>query len=155
MGTYMTSNRMEAYVEVIEILKHMDKQYVEKVPLKLRDFFESNCSKEYKFDVDLSIPLNEQKLKEKTLDILAMLNINFWCESEEHKKELISLYSENDRKYQEKLRGKYNLENIFQSKNTLEKITENEQEAALINVCSVPWYKKIFNKIKDFFSRCK
>ncbi len=44
MAIQMTSERMEAYVEVIEILKHMDKKYVEKIPKKLRNFFEKNCS---------------------------------------------------------------------------------------------------------------
>ena len=149
MGTQMTKERMEAYTQIIEILKHMDKQYVEKVPLKLRNFFEANCSKEYDFNINLNISLKEQNLKAKTLNILAMLNINFWCETKEHRQELNSLYSENERKYQEELREKYNPDNIFRNKNILEESVQRE-ELALVDVSSIPLHKKIFNKIKMF-----
>ena len=45
-----------------------------------------------------------------------MLNLNYWCETEEEKQELIKHYTENERKYQEELRKKYNTDNIFQKK---------------------------------------
>ena len=112
----MTKERREAYVEVLEILKHMEKQYVEKIPIKLRNFFQENASKEYNFHINLTIPLEENKFKDNTLSILAMLNLNYWCDDEEHKKELISQYRENEQRYQEELRQKYNPDNLFQNK---------------------------------------
>lgn len=104
----MTKERKEAYVEVLEILSHMDRKYVEKVPLKLIDFFKNNASKEYKFTIDLSIPLEEYEFSQITLNILAMLNLNYWCESEEHKEELLNKYYNNELKHQEEIREKYN-----------------------------------------------
>lgn len=139
----MTKDRREAYVEVLEILNHMEKQYVEKIPLKLREFFQENSSKEYKFHINLTIPLEENKLKENTLSILAMLNLNYWCENEEHKKELISKYNENEQKYQEKLRQKYNPDNLFKDKT---QIPIQQSQTVQNNLAIVPVKESIFTK---------
>ena len=77
----ISKERKEAYVEVLEILKYMDKKYVSKIPLELREFFERSASKEYVFSIDKSKTLEEHELKENTINILAMLNINYWCEA--------------------------------------------------------------------------
>ena len=37
----MIKERREAYVEVLEILRHMDKKYIVKIPRDLIEFFES------------------------------------------------------------------------------------------------------------------
>ncbi len=154
MAIQMTSERMEAYVEVIEILKHMDKKYVEKIPKKLRNFFEKNCSKDYVFNLNTNKPLIEQNLKIKTLAILAMLNLNYWCESEEHKKELISRYNDNEQKYQQELREKYNPDNIFKNNDKKNSIQEEiiENEVALVEY-KESIFKKIINKIKSIFRK--
>ena len=53
--------------------------------------------KKYKPDINPNIPLKEQNLCKKTYTILAMLNINYWCEGQEKKNELIQLYKNNDK----------------------------------------------------------
>ena len=146
----MKKEQCEAYVEILTILEHMERKYQEKVPQKLIDFFERNSAKDYKFDIDLSIPLKEQKLKDKTLSLLAMLNLNYWCESDEEKQELINNYSKNEEKYQMELRKKYNPDNLFKKYNkedkTVDKIIENE--VALIEY-KESIFKRFINKIKN------
>ena len=44
------------------------------------------------------IAIEDQEIKESTVNILAMLNVNYWCETEEHKQELLKRYQENDLK---------------------------------------------------------
>lgn len=109
----MKNEQSESYTEILTILKYMETEYQEKIPPKLIDFFKRNCAKDYEFDIDLAIHLKEQKLKAKTLSLLAMLNLNYWCKSDEEKQELIKHYSENEKKYQEELREKYNPDNLF------------------------------------------
>lgn len=152
MAMQMTSERMEAYVEVIEILKHMDEKYVEKIPKKLMNFFESNCSKDYVFNLNLNKPLVEQKLKSKTLSILGMLNVNYWCESEEMKKKLLEKYYENEKLYQQELRKKYNPDNIFQKNNQENKIKNNitEKDLSLVRY-KESFFNKFISKIKSIF----
>lgn len=152
MAIQMTSERMKAYVEVIEILKYMDKKYVEKIPKKLREFFERNCSKDYVFNLNIDKPLIEQNLKTKTLAILGMLNVNYWCESEEFKQKLLAKYYEEERLYQQELRQKYNPDNIFKKQHQENKIEEKiiEKEVALVEY-KESIFKKIINKVKSIF----
>lgn len=119
----MKNEEKIAYKQVITILDNMEPEYKEKIPKKLVKLFEENSDENYEFHLDLTRPLKEQELNSKTLVLLAMLNLNYWCETEEEKQELIKHYTENERKYQEELRKKYNTDNIFQKNNR-----ENKQE---------------------------
>lgn len=154
MTVQMTTERMEAYVEVIEVLKYMDDKYVDKIPKKLRDFFEENSSKDYVFHLNTNKPLNEQNLKQKTLCILEMLNLSYWCESEEAKKILLEKYYEEEKLYQQELREKYNPDNIFKKQHKDNKIEEKNTagEVAIIEY-KESIFKKIVNKIKSWFNR--
>lgn len=148
----MKKEQRESYTEVLTILNYMETEYQEKIPKKLIDFFERNSAKDYKFDIDLAIPLKEQKLKAKTLSLLAMLNLNYWCKSDEEKQELIKHYSENEKKYQEELREKYNPDNIFKKHNQEKSVEENivKEELAMVEYKESIW-KKFINKIKSIF----
>lgn len=143
-----------AYAEIIEILNNIEEKYKEKLPNKLIDFFKENSAKNYEEHILKNISLNEQKLQKETIDILAMLTLNYWCNSEEEKAELMSMYSDNELKYQEELREKYNPDNLFKNKTRIqENIQENVEEKQLVVIDDKPWYKKIFEKIKNMFRR--
>lgn len=148
----MKNEQGESYVEVLTILGYMETEYQEKIPKKLIDFFERNSAKDYKFDIDLEIPLKEQKLKAKTLSLLAMLNLNYWCKSNEEKQELIKRYSENEKKYQEELRKRYNPDNIFKKQQEKNNIEENviQNEVSLIEY-KESIFRRLINKIKSIF----
>lgn len=149
----MKNEQRESYTEVLTILNYMETEYQEKIPKKLIDFFERNSAKDYKFDIDLAIPLKEQKLKAKTLSLLAMLNLNYWCKSDEEKQELIKHYSENEKRYQEELREKYNPDNIFKKRNQENQIEENiiQNEVALVEY-KESIFRRFINKIKSTFN---
>lgn len=148
------NNRKEAYVEVLEVLKHMDSKYVEKVPIKLREFLKKNASKEYKFYLDKSIPFEEQKLNDITINILAMLNYHYWCEDEEHKKYLLKRYNENERKYQEALQEKYSRDKLFnrERKNT-GNMLKNDNNAYLENYEDKKWYVMAYENVSEFVAK--
>ena len=149
----MKSEEKIAYKQLITILNNMEPEYKEKIPKKLMKLFEENSAEDYEFHLDLTRPLQEQELNSKTLALLAMLNLNYWCETEEEKQELIKHYTENERKYQEELRKKYNTDNIFQKNNR-----ENEQEETTEEQVSLVEHResvirKLINKIKSIFHR--
>jgi len=139
--------RKEAYVEVLEVLKHMEHKYMEKIPKKLIEFFKSNASKEYKFKLDNNIPFEEQQLKKSTISILAMLNYNYWCEDEEHKKYLLNKYNENEIKYQQMLMEKYSKDNLF--KKDSDKLNNNVPQ----KYQEIKWYQKILDYFKKLFDK--
>lgn len=142
---------MEAYAEVDRVLSLMDKKYLDEIPIKLRELFSKEKSKEYIKEIDPNKPLREQNLKEETLSILAVLNYNYWCKDETHKKELLELYSENERIHQEKLKEKYNADNLFRNK---EKIRENQlvqNNVTLVPIKEKSFFTKFIKKLKDIF----
>lgn len=154
MRKQMSKERTEAYVEVLEILNHMDKKYVEKIPLELIEFFKQNSSKEYKFYLDKNIPFEEQSLKEHTINILAMLNLNYWCESEEHKKNLLKKYYDNEMEYQKKLMERYNTDNLFKKDKKTVEIPIQEDKVNLPENYEEPkWYVIVYENICEFISK--
>ena len=121
----MKTDSMIAYAEVDEILNLLENDYKEKVPQKVKDFFKEAKMQDYKVNIDVNIPLENQNLKRETMIILAILNLNYWCENEIEKQEFLNQLSENEKEKQ-KLEEKYDIENIFKQRtsNTVEESTE-------------------------------
>ncbi len=143
----ISKERKEAYVEVVEILKHMNRKYVDKLPKKLIEFFKDNSSPEYKFILD--VPLQEKKLKKETVNLLAMLNLNYWCEDEDHKKNLLTKYHQNEIKLKEELLEKYNYDNLFKAKKVPMQINQNSEEECISLIqYKESFFRRIINIIK-------
>ena len=151
MGVQKILDRKKAYVEILEILKRVDKKLVDKIPQKLIDFFNKNKDEEYYFKYDDTKRLKEQKLNSITLDLLGMLDLNYWCEIEDEKQKLIKKYSVNEKSYQEELRKKYNPDNIFQKRNV--DTMPVDEHMQMVEYKEPAWYKKIFEKILSIFKR--
>lgn len=114
----------EGVTETLDILNHMDKSYIDKIPKKFKDFLEKNKSDSYIPHLDHSKKIKEMNLKEKTKDILATIYMNYWCDAEQ-KENYIKTLKQNEEKYQEELKEKYNPDNIF--KNKTQKTIQQEQ----------------------------
>ncbi len=148
------TNIARAYSEVDAILEKMDKANVEKIPIKLRKMFKEEKDVEYQNKIDIYNKVQKKELEPKTLTLLAMLYLNYWCENDEEKNSLIKQYAENDRKSEEETREKYNPDNLFKNKEkNKEQIANNSTETSLIIVEKEKWYKKIFNFIKKFIKK--
>ena len=155
----MKNDLYKAYAEVDEILSFMEDVYIDKIPKKLRELFKNERLEDYKPNINPKIPLDEQKLQKKTFSILAMLNLNYWCEDEKEKKDLIAIYAENDRKKEEELREKYNPDNLFKKKETEQKIEEPQKNIAentvLVEYKEEKFFKKLIKKIMNFLKEDK
>lgn len=137
----------EAYSEVLEVLRHMDKIYVNMIPKKIIMFFYDNCSLDYEFTMTKSI--GEENLKEKTLDLLSLLNLNYWNKTK-NKDEFIMQYSINDKRTQKQLNSQLEKQNIF-TKIDVSNIDLNTDNENLPTLTNTAWdiCKKTFNFIKD------
>lgn len=142
-----------AYAEVVDILNNMKEEDKNRVPQKVINFFERNADKNYMKHISKYVSLAEQNIHEDTKTLLAILTINYWCDSKEEKDELIALYTENERVYQEELRERFNPDNIFKNNKANENEGENEEENYLAEVKEQTWYQKILEKIKNFFQK--
>lgn len=77
----------EAIAEVIEILQNMDDYYIEKIPLEFIRSLKEKKSPTYEPKIDFTKELNENELKHQTKVILALIYLDYLCETEEEKKE--------------------------------------------------------------------
>lgn len=145
-------NSSLAYSEVCTILNMLEDEYKERVPKNVMDFFEEERDKEYNPIIDVNIPLEKQNLKRKTIVLLAILNLNYWCDSEEEKQEILDSFAKNEelkRLKEKELTENYNINNLF---NKIEN-TENKTEVSLIEYKEQNFIQKIISKIKSLFRR--
>lgn len=118
----MVMENMLAYAEIDEILNLLEDDYRERVPKKVRDFFKEEKIKDYHPEIDIEKPLIEQNLKRETMVLLAILNLNYWCENEEEKQRFLNELDKNEEEKKE-LEEKYNPDNLFKKKQ--DESTEN------------------------------
>ena len=91
----------QAYTEIDNFIELLDEYNKNKIPQKLREYFKKEKDGEYIKNINPNQPIKEQNLKEETLALIAMLNLQYWCEDENEKQRLKAIYAENERKYQE------------------------------------------------------
>ena len=139
----------QVYSEVLEVLRHMDKIYVNKIPKKLIMFFYDNCSLDYEFTMTKSI--GEEKLNKKTLVLLSILHANYWSTKKKTKEELIMDYAIVDEKTQTQLNSQLEKENIYTK---IDVPTDNVSSPENLPVLQISFWdtvKKFLNILKDAF----
>lgn len=113
MAVQVKLEQAYAYAELLEILSYMEDTYTCKIPKKLMIVFRENALNTYEKHIDISKPIENQDISPKTAALIGMLTLQYWCESESQKRELVTIFNNNEKKYQENLRKKYNPDNIF------------------------------------------
>lgn len=150
----MLIDNMLAYAEIHKILSLLEDEYVKKIPEKVRNFFEEERIKDYEPDIKVDIPLTEQNLKRETMVLLAILNLNYWCDSEEEKQNFLNELAENEKEKKE-LEIKYSPDNLFNNRKTTVADTENtnEENLSLTIYKKQGLFKRILERITKFFKR--
>ena len=101
----MSDKINKAYSEVYEILQLLDDEFISKLPKKFIEFIEKEKDNEYITNINPQIPLEEQNLLADTVNILAMLKLDYWS-TEDEKQELLSILNQNEKEYQAELNEK-------------------------------------------------
>ncbi len=161
MAVELTHEDTFAFAEVLELLSFMDEESVSKIPKKLIALFETHASKSYQKHLSPDLPLEEQNISEKTISYLGVLCLNYWCDSEEEKQDMLNQIRQNDIRKEEELREKYSYEKMVNNQKTSEEHSSNNivseikqsnhSENLPIDYNNLPWYKKILSKVRSFF----
>lgn len=146
----ISKNIRQAYSEVDEFLEKLDDIHKNQIPEQLRKVFKNEKDNTYIKHINSEIPISEQNLKEETLGIIAVLNLQYWSKDEEENKKLVKKYFENEMIYQKKLKEKYNPDNLFKRKP--EKITNEQNNKTQIIQYKESLIIKLFKKIKSFLN---
>lgn len=148
-----TSTR-QAYSEIDEFLDLLSPEKRNKIPQKLQGLFKDEKDKNYVKGINPNVPIKDQELKKETLSIIALLNLQYWCDNEAEKERLKKIYADNEKKYQDMLQEKYNSDNIFKNKQS-QNLVENTEETSLVSIKEKNFILKLFDKILNIFRKNK
>ena len=141
-----------ALYQINEILKYMIPNLKARIPKKVISYFENNKSQEYNWAIDKSLPLEKQDLLPTTKELLTVLYRDFICDDIERVK-LEKTLSNNELKYQEELRKKYNTDDIFRNRQKANEYIETQTQSTKIAPYKESFFRKIISKIKLFFHK--
>lgn len=120
------SNLKKAFSEVDMILDLIDSEMKNKVSANFIKFIKEEKDNDYKPNINPELPLEEQNILPETIDILALLKLNYWC-NEEEKKELLKVLNKNEQQFQKEAKEKYDIDKLFKTNKTKEIINLPEK----------------------------
>ena len=132
----------------------LDEEYKERVPDKVKKFFEEERLKNYKPEINADTPLTEQNLKRETIVLLAILNLNYWCDTPEEKQEILDELAKNEKEKKDIIE-KYKPNKLC--KNKQQKINDETLQTGheLVVYKETNFITKLLNKIKRLFKKNK
>ncbi len=136
------SNLKKAFSEVDMILDLIDSEMKNKVSANFIKFIKEEKDNNYKPNINPELPLEEQNILPETIDILALLKLNYWC-NEEEKKELLKVLNKNEQQFQKEAKEKYDIDKLLKTNKTKEIINLPEK------VESENFIKKLIKFIKN------
>jgi len=130
------------FYEISEILRHLPKEYNEKLPKNLKKLISENkISNGFTYDKDKT--LDKQEMLPDTKVLLSILYRTYWCSEEKRRK-----LEEEDNKI---LNEKYSYDNLFKEKNEAD--ISNKEESNYLEIVQEKWYQKIIKVIKKILRR--
>ena len=127
-----------ACAEIWKILEQLTENDKNKIPKEILEIIESSRDKEYRANINLNIPLQQQQMSEKAVEILCYLEMEY-LSTPEQREELISVYKQNEERISEEL----DINKVFDKR---------KKEVLPVEIKQAEkWYTKIWNKIRSFF----
>ena len=144
----ISKNYSKAYTEVLEMIKHLPENEYNKIPKEKIEFLERNKDNKYKFIINPQIELEKQNISIEANSIIVTIFRDYFA-TDLQKEKLKIILEQNENKYQEQLREKYNPDNLFENrkkecmnpcveKNTSLLVVEREEN----------FFKKLINYVK-------
>lgn len=144
----ITKELNKACAEVLEVLKQVDKQMVDKIPSKFMAFLEENKDKEYSQNLDFLRGIRRVKLLPKTEAMLGFIYLKYWAD-EEGKQKFEQKIKQNEEFLAKEL--KIGLEtDVFANKGNIKSQEEKIESNVLPDkISNKSFVKKIVEKIKS------
>ena len=137
----------QALFEVYKILENTDEGIKNKIPEKFIKFVKENMDTNYKFELEKGKELVRQNLKSETKQIIALIYKYYICGEEERKKIV--------EKEKIDIRKNFYIDFNKNKKSKIKNIQNRDEienfETSLVEIKKEKWYKKLINKILEFF----
>jgi len=123
--------------ETLTFLAFFDNKMIEKIPSYIiTKLCEEAADSKLDFYIDVNKSFKEQKISEKSKDLISLIYYEYIAEEDE-KKEILKQWDLNEEKYQQIQKEKYSYDNLF----------ENREKTSCVEVTEVR-KDTIFEKIK-------
>lgn len=133
-------------VEVDEVLNHLSKEDLNKIPEDILKGIKEHKDKEYIWKYDESKELKEQKFDRNTIVVLSYINMEYLL-SKEQKELMEKIHELNEQNLQNEIQKEYDSKELF--KNKTNNIVQSERAIAKLE--ENKWYNKLFSFIKRMF----
>ena len=140
----------DVYSEVNSILNLLGNEFIEKIPEDIYKMILEKRNKEYNPNYSLALPLEKQNINKKSLSVIALFDVNYWSDLERGSY-LKKVFKENEIKNQNKLREKYNPDNIFKD-NKIKDVNEKDRENNITKY-KESILKRVLSKIKNIIRK--
>jgi len=146
----MEDNYSKAYKEIVEILKYVPEESVNKIPKEMRDMFEAEQLKTYNFQIDTEKPFEEQELLEETKAILANIFRDYWA-TDYQKARIIEKENQDREEWERQKREKYNPNDIFKNRNRNTTTSDNDSSQDIPEQLNEEYNKNLPIEVKENF----
>jgi hypothetical protein len=135
------------YNEVLEVLKYASNEEYEKIPKEEIEYYEQNKDKSYDYTFDSE----NTEISNNACVMLVKLYLKYIA-SEDEKAEIIQDLKKNSELIEEEKNKSFNPDELFKRKKDEVEDLQNDN-TQLVQYVELKWYKKIWNKIKNIFSK--
>lgn len=137
-----------AYSEVLEILKYIEKEDYNKIPNSWIELFETNSNKEYIVKYNPNKTLDEQNVSKRAKAIIGILFRDYWAT--DNQREKIITRQKYDRLQIEKTKSEeYSTDNLFKKQNNNQIKEKAMAESSLTEIKKDNILKVFLNLIKE------
>ena len=144
----ISKNYSKAYTEVLEMIKHLPENEYNKIPKEKIEFLERNKDNKYKFVINPQIELEKQNISIEANSIIVTIFRDYFA-TDLQKEKLKIILEQNENKYQEQLREKYNPDNLFENRKKECMNPYVEKNTSLLVVKREEnFFKKLINYVK-------
>lgn len=140
--------------ELYELLNVLGQDYISALPKNIYKNILENRDLDYTNKFDINTGITEENFSKETINILLGFDLKYWSTYAE-KQRKISIYKENERKYQTEIREKYNPEKLFKKEKTIAQSKMSIDEEKQENNNLVPAKISIWSRIKNFLRNRK
>ena len=139
-------NTRKAYSEVYEFLNKLPRTERNRIPKDVINIFRYYGGKDYKKNIDEKKSISEQNFSNEAINIIAMLNVDYLCDSELEQEFYKNVYKKNEIDYQKRI----DVSNIFEKRK--KKAYERNENSQLIEYRKGNIFSIFFSKIKNLIT---
>lgn len=145
-------NYPKSYTEVYEILKHVNKEDLKKIPREFIMMIKNNRDNYYEFRLEQNKNLEEQFLMRETKAILAYIFLNYWS-TYKQKERIEKKFKQEIYKQEELKKNQYSIDVLKNRASNRKDETENMEKKNLYEYKKENFIVQIFNEINSIFKK--